>query len=685
MISFDIFDTLITRRTLTPKGIFQIMQKKIIKLNTYPTYVADNFALLRIQAEKNARQYYINDSKEDVRLVEIYQVFQSMTGLTLGECLDLMRIEIDIECKYIVGIDKNIDKLLEYMKQGEHIVLISDMYLDIDDIRMMLVQVNQIFENIKIYVSSAYKKTKRTGALFMEVSQLEKISYDSWIHYGDNYISDVKIPELLGMKAVLCKCEPPILWETDFLNKNKLNNSLSTELYFGASKILNTNYILNIDEKTGSSLGGVILYPYVSWILNICLTKKWKRLYFIARDGYVLKRIADQIISIFSYDIETKYIYGSRQAWRLDIEDCDEKKKATINYVLQEFDLTDENFAIVDLHGTGKTLLNLCKMLSNIYKGQWNVFYFDLVDKIDTEKYNFMSFASNTKGFIEVFGRAPHGVTIGYEEIDNHMVPILDKGMDEYFKKSVLQNYTKGVELFSKVMAQTLSIDNDICTGYKLSNQLLNYCQNNPHSLIVEFLSDIPHSNDWKETNVYAPILNKKELFCIFMCDTEQRDNSFYKGVNLDYSLRRLSKKNQRKVEFYKSHYYSIYGRLVRRFKSLKDHGMLLPGRNKSIIIYGAGEVGTKLHNYIKYNTNCTIVGWTDINAEKYQKEGKPVEDISSVISYNFDICIIAISNRLILNSVKRLLIEKGVSSVKIMDRDEFSHWLNHDKFPYED
>ncbi|MBP2657249.1 MAG: sugar transferase [Firmicutes bacterium] len=677
MISFDIFDTLITRRTLTPKGIFQIMQNKIGKLNYYSSYVASNFALLRIQAEKNARQYYIDDLKEDVSLLEIYRTLQNMTGITPDLCQELMKMEVDIECKFIVGIDKNIKLLIEYLKRGERVVLISDMYLDIADVRYILIKVSRIFEDIPIYISSVYGKTKRSGALFIKISQLEHISYDNWIHYGDNYISDIKIPELLGIKAAMYKPQTLTSWETDFINKNHLDNSLNVELFFGASKILSTNYILNEVEKTGASLGGVILYPFINWILYMCEIKGLKRLYFVARDGYVLKKIADKIISIFSYNIQTKYIYGSRQAWRLDIKDSDEKKKAVKNYILQEIDFTDENFALVDLHGTGKTMLNICELLSIDYLGQWNAFYYDLAEKVDSKKCNFMSFSSNTNGLIEIFGRAPHGVTKGYEEVNHQMVPILDKSMDERFKQSVLQNYTKGAELFSHVMAQTLCIDGDICSDNNLSCQLLNYCQSNPHPLIVEFLSDIPHSNECNEYNVYAPRLNSRDLFQIFMCYTGKKSNNYYKGVNLNYSLHRLSEKNKRKVEFYKRHYDSVYGQLIHRLISLKEHGLYLPGLHKKVIIYGAGEAGSQLYNYIRYNTNCKILGWTDIMTEDYQKEGKPVRDILSVIGYNYDFCVIAIRNRLVSRGVKRLLIEMGIASEKIMDINDFYKWLD--------
>ena len=57
--------------------------------------------------------------------------------------------------------------------------------------------------------------------------------------------------------------------------------------------------------------------PYISWVLKHAIEHKTKCLYFISRDGYQLKRIADRIIEKKNLPIRTKYIYGSRRAWRI--------------------------------------------------------------------------------------------------------------------------------------------------------------------------------------------------------------------------------------------------------------------------------------------------------------------------------------------------------------------------------
>ena len=71
------------------------------------------------------------------------------------------------------------------------------------------------------------------------------------------------------------------------------------------------------DYIFGATFAGPFLYNYVSYVLEDLVKKNASNLYFVARDGYLLKEIADNIINTFNYNIKTKYIYGSREAWKI--------------------------------------------------------------------------------------------------------------------------------------------------------------------------------------------------------------------------------------------------------------------------------------------------------------------------------------------------------------------------------
>jgi CDP-glycerol glycerophosphotransferase (TagB/SpsB family) len=59
LYSFDIFDTIIQRKTLRPDGIFFYVKDKLLRMKTdLPFYLIQNYARVRIQAENYVRDYY---------------------------------------------------------------------------------------------------------------------------------------------------------------------------------------------------------------------------------------------------------------------------------------------------------------------------------------------------------------------------------------------------------------------------------------------------------------------------------------------------------------------------------------------------------------------------------------------------------------------------------------------------
>ena len=62
---------------------------------------------------------------------------------------------------------------------------------------------------------------------------------------------------------------------------------------------------------------GPMLFQYVWWILKTAQERKINRLYFMARDGYLLLRIAERFCEKFSLPIELRYLYCSRTSLRM--------------------------------------------------------------------------------------------------------------------------------------------------------------------------------------------------------------------------------------------------------------------------------------------------------------------------------------------------------------------------------
>ena len=316
LYSFDIFDTLVTRRTATPQGIFAIIQEILLKDSKYfniPLYVRENFYDYRVRAEQY--QYSYNNcvnNYSDCSFDEIYQNFIDNFSLSEKDVLLLKELELETEYKILVPIQKNIDLLKDLITQNNKVVLISDMYHSSNTIRKWLLKFDNIFENITIYVSNEYKAKKRGGELYKKVKDIECVEFCNWQHIGDNIVSDVNDAKALGIKAI--KYDYPALASYERF-ANDRSKSSSNMLILGCAKNLKLNSESS-KYNIGASLTSPILVPYVLWVLKESIRKGYKTLYFIARDGYLLKEIADFIIKEKNIDIKTKYIYGSRLAWQ---------------------------------------------------------------------------------------------------------------------------------------------------------------------------------------------------------------------------------------------------------------------------------------------------------------------------------------------------------------------------------
>lgn len=322
LYSFDIFDTLITRRVATPVGIFAIMQYKIANETNLPQFIKDNFFRIRVETEKLVRKCMSRKFQyEEITIDEIYETIKNDYNLTPEEVEFLKNLEIATEINNIVPIKENISKLKELVANGERVVLISDIYLPLEIIRTILVNIDSIFQNIKIYLSSEYRLKKSKGNLYLKVQEEEQVDFENWIHTGDNKNGDIKQANNHGIRTK--HYAPPALmpYEKYLLDNNKDN--VFSQANVGSARLARFEVCAAHQDKYcfGASFAGPILYNYMDYVIQQSLIRNFKTLYFVARDGYILKLIADKIISKKNLNIKTKYIYGSRLAWKVPTED----------------------------------------------------------------------------------------------------------------------------------------------------------------------------------------------------------------------------------------------------------------------------------------------------------------------------------------------------------------------------
>ncbi|MEB7781078.1 CDP-glycerol glycerophosphotransferase family protein [Mammaliicoccus fleurettii] len=320
LYSFDIFDTILQRKTLRPEGIFYFVKEKLLRTSTnIPSYVIQNYPRVRIQAENYVRDYYRksqyirNDKRLEIDFIDIINRIQSTYDLNDYDSKLLYDLEIEAELLNIEKRDDGYEEITRLIDRGEKVVLISDMYLPKSIIKQMLKSVNPKLERLPIYLSSEGGNQKSTSLLYLDVFEDLKYDYKNWIHYGDNNNADINVPKRLNIIPIKQKLLDFNNYESQFVNRNK-----NYDTY-----LLGT-LLARFRNKNKSTLeyyvfGYISSYfvPYVHWTIKKAIKEEIETLYFISRDGELLKKIADKIIEKKNYDIKTKYIYGSRKAWRI--------------------------------------------------------------------------------------------------------------------------------------------------------------------------------------------------------------------------------------------------------------------------------------------------------------------------------------------------------------------------------
>ena len=291
IISFDIYDTLVTRSFIKPIDVFSYIEK---------TFKKPGFCNARIKAERESRR---KTSSEDVTLDQIYKCLPK-------EYSDLKENEIECEISFSFPIKPMANLLHELKNLGKTVILVSDMYLSDDTLRKILSKCEIPFDNL--FVSSSFGKTKHTGNLFNHIIMKMKMCPEEMLHVGDNKRADCYMPKLHGIDSV--HTEKPIdiyfkynTWAPRYLSKRK---TPSASMIVALDMISSVNEIMNSESEwynIGFRFGGPLAYAYSVFIESSIRPESTP--VFVSRDGYNLIRTRKILYPECNYGV---YIHAQR-------------------------------------------------------------------------------------------------------------------------------------------------------------------------------------------------------------------------------------------------------------------------------------------------------------------------------------------------------------------------------------
>ncbi len=86
------------------------------------------------------------------------------------------------------------------------------------------------------------------------------------------------------------------------------------------------------------------------------------------------------------------------------------------------------------------------------------------------------------------------------------------------------------------------------------------------------------------------------------------------------------------------------------------------------VALYGAGRIGKMYYAQNLLECHCIITKWVDREYTKYQEKGMPVSNVDCLWDDgDWDYCLIAIKNRVVVGNIQDLLVEHGIDKDKII------------------
>lgn len=323
-ISFDVFDTLISRPVEVPADAYQFLEIEALKISKGTT---EDFARVRLVAEVETRNA---SSKGEITLDEIYDHIQNhyQAPRDLIEKIKQREIELEIDLIEVRCLGR---KLWNIAKASQKpITIISDMYLPHDVVARMLEKTGYTgFE--KLYVSSDYGVRKKEGQLFDVVIKDQSIEPTKHLHIGDNKVADVDMAQERGMHAFR------IPRAIDRMRSNphykKLFNprsgvgqrsrsviaGLISHRFFDlpSGKLEQDSLFMGSSQRLGYGSIGPMLTAYMLWLSRRAKADGVSRLYFLSREGWILKEIYDRVNKNRTNPVPSSYLYCSRRAARV--------------------------------------------------------------------------------------------------------------------------------------------------------------------------------------------------------------------------------------------------------------------------------------------------------------------------------------------------------------------------------
>lgn len=300
IISFDVYDTLISRNVKKPSDVFCLVEN-IYNKKFGPNHSITGFREKRIEAYKNAYSCYGSDCTLD-------RIYERLIDFSDAEKRELIKTEIDIELN-ICCVNSATFEIYQYaLSKKKKIIIVSDMYLSTEVISSILKKCGiTVYE--KLYVSCDYGASKIKGDLFDIIQKDNNASPHILLHIGDGVKNDIIRAKQKGLDTYWIREKQSV----DYDNNKGMNTTEKFQYSIQQSFIKNHIKDRRDEvEKLGFEVFGPLVYGFSKWLHEEFNRQSIDKVFFLAREGALFKSVYEMLYP--NDNRVLKYLYVSRKS-----------------------------------------------------------------------------------------------------------------------------------------------------------------------------------------------------------------------------------------------------------------------------------------------------------------------------------------------------------------------------------
>lgn len=481
LVSFDFFDTLVFRKSISHYGMWKDLSK--------------TFFWVRSCAEIISRTKNRVKGIPEVTAAEIYSIFLKKFGYTA-------EFEFEAEKVNLVANIETVFFLKTLLNNNIRVCIISDTHYTCSQIENFLAYLE--IPIVPVYTSEKFLLTKSTG-LFEKVSDSLNVPYMKWLHIGDNPKSDIESANSFGIST---------------LRYQGLREQLVVSGVLSANAV---KFLLKSGTQGRAALSS-IFQIYLNWPASSSDSKSSAARFYGFVIGTILgSSISHQIHDAVATEEYDLVLYSSRDGWLPYLKHKEDYPDDPIIYFktsremlqdpsylkyVKELLGSKKKILIFDLGWRGTTLKYLEDNFLNV---SLTGYYWQL---LGSQKNNQIQLnPGNLRNRTRIWRSRDLIETLftddsnGYDSIGPDLVPIERQLKEDYSKK---KDFLEGSIMHLEGVPRNHSIE--------ISSLIMEALVRYPSSLMISVFSDVRHTvnarsrgklvtNSWRELLSKSPVL----------------------------------------------------------------------------------------------------------------------------------------------------------------------------------